>query len=141
MPMPLDYQHASEDFERFLRDVIGRTGLTTRNQAFTTVQGVLLAFRRRLDLRDAIRFAGCLPPVLRAIFVADWETDAPKPEFGAREQWIREVKALRGDHNFSPDCAIADVAAALRAQIGDAAPDQALATAPPAARAFWRIGD
>ena len=35
----------------------------------------------------------------------------------------------------------ADVAAALRAQIGADALDQALATAPPGARAFWRIGD
>jgi uncharacterized protein (DUF2267 family) len=141
MPMPLEYQHASEDFERFLREVIDRTGLTTRNQAFTTVQGVLLVFRRRLELREAIGFAACLPPVLRSIFIADWDTEAPKREFGSHEQWIEEVKALRGDHNFSPDSAIADVAAALRTQIGDAALDRALASAPPEARAYWRIGN
>jgi uncharacterized protein (DUF2267 family) len=67
----MDYQHASEEFERFLRAVVENTGLATRNQAYTTAEGVLRAFRRRLDIRQAIAFAGVLPPVLRAIFVAD----------------------------------------------------------------------
>jgi uncharacterized protein (DUF2267 family) len=39
------------------------------------VQGVLQTFRRRLEISEAIRFAGVLPPVLRAIFVADWDQD------------------------------------------------------------------
>ena len=32
------------------------------------VQGVLQAFRRRLDIKEAIGFANVLPPVLRALF-------------------------------------------------------------------------
>jgi uncharacterized protein (DUF2267 family) len=133
----MDYQHAGEDFERFLREVIARTGLTTRNQAFTTVQGVLLTFRRRLAPRDALRFADALPPVLRALLVADWDLEAPRPDFGARADWTREAQALRRDHNFTPDGAIAEVAAALRASIGDARLDAVLAELPEAAREFW----
>ncbi|MCW2272640.1 DUF2267 domain-containing protein [Rhodoblastus acidophilus] len=139
MPMPMTYQHASEDFERFLGEVIARTGLTTRNQAFTTVQGVLLTFRRRLSPREALRFADALPPVLRALFVADWEIDAPRPPFGDRATWTREAQSLRKDHNFSPDGAIADVAAALRAVIGDQRLDAALAELPGAPQEFWSV--
>jgi uncharacterized protein (DUF2267 family) len=51
--------------------------LTTRNQTYTTVQRVFQVFRRRLDVKDAIRFANALPPILRAVFVADWDTDEP----------------------------------------------------------------
>lgn len=142
MPIPMDYQHASEDFERFLGEVIARTGLTTRNQAFTTAEGVLLAFRRRLPPRDALRFAGALPPVLRAIFVADWDVadqdlDAPLQAFGGRADWTRDVRALRRDHNFSSDGAVAGVAAALRACLGDSRLDAALAGMPAEAQDFW----
>jgi uncharacterized protein (DUF2267 family) len=75
MPRPMEYQHASEDFDRFLCRVIDETDLTTRNQAYTTTQGVLYAFRCRLTLKNSIIFAGVLPPILRAIFVVDWDLD------------------------------------------------------------------
>jgi uncharacterized protein (DUF2267 family) len=53
----MELQYASRDFESFLADVKEVSGLATRNQAYTTVQGVFQVFRRRLDLKDAIRFA------------------------------------------------------------------------------------
>ena len=65
------------------------------------VQGVLYAFRARLDLKEAVRFAGELPAVLRAIFVADWDTDEPVRPFVDRDTLTAEVRALRVDHNFS----------------------------------------
>jgi uncharacterized protein (DUF2267 family) len=135
----MPYQHASEEFERFLRLLIERSGLTTRNQAYTTAQGVLLTFRRGLDIRDAIRFAGVLPPVLRAIFVADWDTQAPPCAFSSRAAMLDEARSLRRDHNFSPDSAIADVAHALRACLDTAEFDRVLATLPAQAADFWRV--
>ncbi|MBY6243288.1 DUF2267 domain-containing protein [Methylosinus sp. Sm6] len=139
MPIPMEYQHASEAFDRFLRLVIERTGLTTRNQAYTTAQGVLLAFRRRLDIHDAIRFAGALPPVLRALFVADWDTREEACDFGSRAALLEEVKSLRRDHNFSPASAIADVAHALRDCVDVAEFERVLATLPAEAADFWRV--
>jgi uncharacterized protein (DUF2267 family) len=134
----MEYQRASEEFERFLRAVVENTGLATRNQAYTTAEGVLRAFRRRLDIRQAISFAGALPPVLRAIFVAGWDLDEPRCEFASREAMTQEVKSLRRDHNFSPDTAIVDVARALR----ECAPredfDRVLATLPQEAEEFWK---
>jgi hypothetical protein len=59
MPIPMDIQHASEEFEGFLVDARDRSGLATRNQAYTMTQGVLQAFRRRLSLADAIRSPAC----------------------------------------------------------------------------------
>ena len=35
MPMPMEYQHASQEFDRFLRDLIEQSGLATRNQVYT----------------------------------------------------------------------------------------------------------
>lgn len=82
MPMPSEYQRASLDFEKFLLDAREASDLTTTNQTYTMVQGVLQTFRRRLTLPDAIHFAGVLPPVLRALFVADWDTSEPRRSFG-----------------------------------------------------------
>lgn len=93
--MPMEYQQASQDFERFLADARAISMLATRNQTYTMVQGVLQVFRRRLDLRDALRFADVLPPVLRAIFVADWDPDEPRRPFEDRSAMTREVQALR----------------------------------------------
>lgn len=139
MPIPMEYQHASEEFERFLRLVVERTGLTTRNQGYTTAQSVLLTFRRRLEISDAIRFAGALPPVLRAIFVADWDVGEPPRPFSSRAALTEEVRSLRRDHNFSPNSAIVDVAGALRACVDGAEFDRALSALPPGAAEFWRV--
>ncbi len=139
MPMPLEYQHTTEDFERVLADARETSGLSTRNQVYTMVQAVLLTFRRRLSLADALRFAGVLPPVLRAIFVADWDPDAPPAPFGDRADWTREAQALRRHHNFAPESCIADTARALRRHVDAAAFDAVLDRLPVEARDFWSV--
>ena len=73
------------------------------------VQGVLQVCRRRLDIKDAAFFANVLPPVLRAIFVADWDTDEPWRPFEDRAVMTKEVQALRADHNFAPEENFGDV--------------------------------
>lgn len=139
MPIPLDLQHATEDFERFLADARDAAGLGTRNQAYTMAEGVLLVFRRRLSVAEAIRFAGVLPPVLRAIFVADWDPAEPRRAFADRAALTVEVQDLRRHHNFAPDTAIADVVGALRRNMDEARLDRVLATLPEGAAAFWAV--
>lgn len=138
MPMPMEYRQASLDFERFLLDARDVAGLQTTNQAYTMVQAVLQTFRRRLDIEDAILFADILPPVIRAIFVAEWDLEEPRLPFSGRIAMTREVQALRPDHNISPDSAIADVAGALRRNIDEAKLDRVLARLPAGAADFWR---
>jgi uncharacterized protein (DUF2267 family) len=135
----MELQHASEEFERFLADARDISGLTTRNQTYTMVQGVLQTFRRRLSLKDAIQFAGVLPPILRAIFVSDWITDEPQHSFGDHAMMTREVQALRKDHNFSPASCIHDVATALRRHVDEVELNRVLASLPPGAEEFWSL--
>lgn len=137
MPIPSEYQRASLDFEKFLLDAREASGLITTNQVYTMVQGVLQTFRHRLTLPEAIHFAGVLPPVLRSIFVADWDTDKPRLSFGNRAEMTQEVQSLRADHNFSPATAIRDVAVALRKNIDEARFDSMLSSLPTAARDYW----
>ncbi|BAF86090.1 hypothetical protein AZC_0092 [Azorhizobium caulinodans ORS 571] len=141
MPMPMEYQHASEEFERFLADARDTAGLGTRNQTYTVVQSVLLTFRRRLDVHQAIRFAQVLPPVLRAIFIADWDTTVPPVPFTDRETLAREVQALRPHHNFATAASITDVATALRRHVDMAKFKAVLARLPEGAAAFWHVAD
>lgn len=139
MPIPMDIQHATEAFERFLADACDEADLTTRHQTYTMVQGVLLVFRRRLTIAQAIRFADVLPPVLRAIFVAGWNLDDMEQPFADRETMTREVQALRRHHNFAPDSCIRDVAAALRRHVDPRAWQAVMGTLSPEARDFWRV--
>jgi uncharacterized protein (DUF2267 family) len=87
---------------------------------------------------DALLFANALPAVLRAIFVADWDLEEPTVPFSGRRTMTREVQAFRGDHNLSPETAIADVAAALRRHVDEATLDRVLARLPAGAVDFWR---
>lgn len=140
MPMPMEYQRASEEFERFLALARDEAGLATRNQTYTMVQAVLQTFRRRLSLREAVGFAGALPPLLRAIFVADWDIDEMPPPFGDLATLTTEVQSLRRDHNFSPDTAIADVAKALWQVVDRQEFERCLQTLSDDAAGFWAAG-
>ena len=139
MTVPLEYKRASEQFEKFLVDARDLAFLQTTNQSYTMAQAVLQVFRRRLDVKDALLFAGALPAGLRALFVADWDLDEPRLPFGDGTVMTREVQGLRPDHNMSPDTAIRDVARALRQNVDTAAFDRVLARLPQAAAAFWRL--
>jgi uncharacterized protein (DUF2267 family) len=62
MPVPSEYQRATDDFYKLLTDARDSASLTTTNQAYTMVQGVFQVFRRRLELKEAIRFLNVLSP-------------------------------------------------------------------------------
>ena len=112
--------------------------LRTSHQAYTMLQSVLQVFRRRLSIADAIAFAGVLPPVLRAIFVSDWDTTEAIKPFGSEQEMMAEVRALRHNHNLSTETAIADVVAAVRRNVDGDAFDRLLSQLPPGARQFWQ---
>jgi uncharacterized protein (DUF2267 family) len=138
MPVPAEYPRAADQFYEFLVDVRDTSELVSTHQAYTMVQGVLQAFRRRLDIKDAIHFADILPVGLRALFVADWDTDEPRRPFEDRTIMTKEAQALRAEHNFAPDTAIGDVASALRRHVDEAAFNRVLAKLPEGATEFWR---
>src|SRR5690242_18396409 len=133
MPVPPEYQRATDDFYAFLSDARDAAGLATTNQAYTMVEGVLQVYRRRLDVREAILFAGALPPALRALFVSDWDLEEPKRSFEDLAAMAKEVRALRPEHNFAPDTSIRDVANALWRHVDRAAFERVLRRLPEAA--------
>jgi uncharacterized protein (DUF2267 family) len=137
MTVPLEYLRATDIFFTFLQDAREAASLVTTNQAYTMTQGVLQTFRRRLDLKEALRFAQVLPVGLRALFVADWNPDEPCRPFTDRATMTKEAQALRADHNFAPETAIHDVARALRKHVDEASFDRVLTTFPAGAAEFW----
>jgi uncharacterized protein (DUF2267 family) len=137
MTIPMEYQRAGADFEAFLADAKEALDFTTRNPTYTTVQGVLLAFRRRLTAEQVLAFATVLPPILRAIFVAGWTPDERVVGFSTAEELATEVQALRRNHNLSPDNSIWVVARVLRKHLDEPAFDHLLGDLPEGSRAFW----
>ncbi|SKA27667.1 Uncharacterized conserved protein, DUF2267 family [Enhydrobacter aerosaccus] len=138
MTVPQEYERASKEFEAFLVDVRDTALLSTTHRAYTMAQGVLQAFRRRLTVKEALLFANVLPVGLRALFVADWDIDAPKRPFADKAAMNAEVLQLRQDHNVSTQSAIEDVAAALRRRVDHSALEGVLARLPKGAAEFWR---
>jgi len=139
MTPPPEYQRATDHFYAFLADVRDIAGFTTSNPAYTTTQAVFQTFRRRFDLRDAIRFATVLPVGLRALFVAEWDPDEPRREFEDVATMTNEIQSLRPNHNYSPDTAIRDVARALRMHVRENEFDEVLSQLPAAAAEFWQV--
>lgn len=139
MPMPVEYQRATDHFCQFLADARDEANFGSAHQAYTMAQGVFQVFRRRPRIEDAIRFANILPAGLRALFVAEWNVDEPRLPFEDRAIMTKEVQSLRPLHNFSPESSIRDVAVALRGNVDEVALDRVLATLPEAARQFWQM--
>ena len=137
MPMPWTYRQATREWRAFLDEAKAAMDLTSDNAAYTAVEGVLRAFRRRLSPQQAIDFAQVLPAVLRALFVADWDlAEDPLPP-GTRADWTTEAMALRPQHNLTPPNCVAATAFALRKSILRQDLDRVLATLPPFAAEFW----
>jgi uncharacterized protein (DUF2267 family) len=137
MPPPFEYQNASLQFEQFLLDARDFAGLATTNMAWNMVVSVLNTFRRRLSLKQALRFASALPPVVRALFIEDWDIEADSIESWEPEAMVAEVRSIRHEHNFAPSNAIAAVAAALRKHVDPRAFGRALSGLPVEARIYW----
>lgn len=135
----MEYRQASVDFDRFMEDLKEVSMLRTSHQAYTMLQAVLQVFRRRLTVQQALEFANILPPVLRAIFVSDWDSTEEPREFGTEAEMMAEVRSLRHNHNLSTDSAIRDVAEAVRSNIDPVVLDRALSKLPKAAFDFWRM--
>ncbi|WP_085525325.1 DUF2267 domain-containing protein [Maritimibacter sp. HL-12] len=139
MPMPWAYRHASKDWKAFLADAKDGLGLESDNMAYTAVQGVLVAFRRRLTPREVMAFADVLPAVLRALFVAGWNPDEAPAPWAARPALEAEARAFRLHHNLTPDAPIAAVARSLRRALRQPDLDRVLARIGPEAQAFWQV--
>ena len=137
MTLPFEYQNASLDFERFLVDARDYAGLATTNMAWNMVVGVLHTFRRRLTVKQVIKFAMVLPPVIRSLFLEQWNPDQEVAPFGTEEQLLAEVRSVRPKHNFSSQNAISAVAKALRNRVEQVEFARVLAELPPEAAQFW----
>jgi len=139
MPMPWTYRHASKEWRAFLDDVKERMSLESDNMAYTAVDAVLQVFRRRLNAQEGLEFASVLPTVLRAIFVHNWDVTEPRAEFYDREKLVSEVKAVRVNHNLTPDNAIEATAWAVRRATNRRDFERVLAKLPGEARDFWHV--
>lgn len=138
--MPWTYRQATREWQAFLADARAAMGLESDNLAYTAVEGVLRAFRRRLSAQQAIDFAQVLPSVIRALFVADWQLAEPALP-GSRADWTAEAKALRPHHNLTPDNCVEATALALRKSVSREDLERVLATLPPFAAVFWSTPD
>ncbi len=139
MPMPFAYRSVTKDFEKFLEDLLSVSSLATSNQCYTQTRAVFLVFRSHVEPQVALDFANALPPVLRAIFIEDWNLAAPVTPMPGKERLLAEVKAIREAHNFSTDTAIAEVALALRRNMNKLDYDLMLQKLPAEAAQFWKV--
>lgn len=137
MTIPLDLQHTTEAFDRFLADARRRRGSARAIRPTPWWRGSGGVPAAAVG-GGGDPLCGVLPPVLRAIFVADWDTAEPRRPFADRAAMTAEVQDLRRHHNFAPASAIADVAAALRRNMDADKLDRVLATLPDGAADFWK---
>jgi len=112
--------------------------LQTTHQCYTMVEAVFHALRCHMSMREALAFADLLPPVLRAIFVSDWDVDAPVKPMTDRAGLQREILDLRHNHNLSTPTALEDVGAALRETMDREEFGRLLDALPSDLGHFWR---
>jgi len=139
MPYPHEYQVATDRFSDFLGDVKEEADFGSRHMAYTMAQGVFQVFRRRVDLKSAIRFINVLPVGMRALFVADWDVDEKRLAFTDLEAMNEEVRELRPDHNFATPMSIQQVAVAMQKHVDQEKLRGVLKEISDEALAFWQM--
>ena len=139
MPMPWTYRHSSKEWRAILDDLKDRMDLTSDNSAYTAMDGVLQVFRRRLTAQEGLNFASVLPAIPRAVFVTDWQVSDPPLPFSDRATLAQEVKAVRINHNLTPDNAIEATAWSLRRYTNRRDFERILKTLPKGAVEFWHV--
>lgn len=139
MTVPIDYKQASADFDRFMLDLRDALDLQTTHQAWGVLLGVFDTFRRRLSVEEALAFTKALPPLLRAVFVQDWNPTQARPPFADRAGLDAEVMAYHRDHQLAEPGCIATTAATLWRHVDAQRLAAALARMPEGARNFWQV--
>ncbi|NSZ16770.1 DUF2267 domain-containing protein [Agrobacterium vitis] len=139
MTVPEEYRQASRDFESILVEVRDQAMLGTTHRAYTTLEAVLLVFRRRLTVAQGLAFANLLSVGARALFVSHWDCHQPVLPFNSPREMMAEVMALRHNHNLSTPDAIEDVVTVLRRHVDEAGLKAFLQSVSPEALRFWRF--
>jgi uncharacterized protein (DUF2267 family) len=137
MTVPQDYMLAQQRFDGLLVDLMDKLDLTTRHQVYAVLYAVLLVFRRRLTAEQILVFAGALPAVLSAMFVAGWKPGEQVLPFAEASSYDEEIRNVRRDHNLAPPGSLGIVTAAIRARCDREAFEAALAQLPDGAAGFW----
>ncbi len=137
MPVPREYTQASADFERFMIAARDALGHATTHQTYYSVLAVFRVFRRRITVREGLRFADALPPVLRAIFVSDWDVEEALRPFGTMAEMTKEAQEFRREHSFTPEDVVEVIAQVLQDHVDRLAFERALKSLPLSAKAFW----
>lgn len=138
MTRTFDYWKVFMEFECFMMDARDFANFAAINMAWNIVAGVLWAFRRRLNIEDALRFFDVLPPVLRAILVEDWHIREPVSSLSHNKEYWEDIRSIRPDHNFSPPHSVQAVAQALRRHVDNSQLERVLSILPAGAADFWR---
>ena len=139
MTIPSAYRSTTQDFEKFLKDLLAISSLATSNQCYTQTRSVFLVFRSHVEPQVALDFANALPPVLRAIFIEDWNLASPVTPMPGKSELLAEVKSVREAHNLSTDTAIAEVALALRQNMNELDYGLMLKNLPAEAAMYWKV--
>jgi uncharacterized protein (DUF2267 family) len=61
MPIPWTYRHATREWRAVLDDAKERMARQSDNMAYTAIDAVFQAFRRRLTAQPGLDFASCFP--------------------------------------------------------------------------------
>ena len=138
MPFPIEYAKASAEFYSFMDDIKQQADFHSFHVTYTMVQGVFQVFRRRVSVKEALKFADCLPVGLRALFVKDWDVDEPIKAFTSLREMNDEVKELRSQHNFARDDAIQIVVKVLPKHVEKIHYDKMMAQMSEEIKGFWQ---
>lgn len=113
MTVPNEYRQASSDFDHLLAEIADKCNLSSRHQAYTVAQAVLICLRRRMSLPEAIIFAQMLPVLARALFIENWNPlETPVADWDP-ERMTEEILSLRRHHNLADAQSLANVIKAL----------------------------
>lgn len=91
-----------EQTNLWLKDVMGRCGLTERHTAYQLLRATLHAFRDRIGPVHAVHFGAQLPMLIRGFYYEGWQPEKPIPKTRHAEDFLAAIEEAAG-RTLGPD--------------------------------------
>ena len=138
--MPMEIAYASRQFLELLAALKRTAYLETHTQCYAMLRAVLHEFRRYLTIPQALALADALPPIVRAIFVEDWQpADPPRPP--SPQAFDAAVTRRLAPHHAPPGDIALRVFEVLQDRSAQPKLARALAALPAGLRTLWHPPD
>ncbi len=140
MAQTTELKTALAEAERWIDAFMELLGWHDRDKSYRALTGAMHAFRDSLPWDEAAQIAGCLPIVLRGLFLEGWHPTSPSLPLANRSVLLERVHdSVHRELGIDPEQVLRGFLALLAQRLPPSELEDAKAVTPDELRALWPV--